>query len=347
MREYIISGNDEGQRLDKYLARVLKEADKGFLYRMLRKKNITLNGRKAEGPERLQQGDKVAFFLSEETFLKFAGGEAAPREMPGDASLVKPVYEDSHVLAVDKPAGMLAQKAEEGDVSLCEHIRDYLALPGKEAPAPGFTAGVANRLDRNTSGLVLAGKTLPGQQLLAYLLKQRLVEKYYYCIVKCQKGPARAFRSRLYWQKDEAANTARILRTAEEGALPIELEVRPAAALAEDFALLKVRLITGKTHQIRAQLAYLGYPVLGDAKYGDPELNRSFMKQHAYSLRHQLLHSAEVEFPRVNEETKAASGLSEAALEEWRSLEGKTLSAPMTANLRACLRLLGGETDGV
>ncbi len=372
MQKITIGPYDAGQRLDKFLAKYLKEAEKGFLYKMLRKKNITLNGSKADGAEKLAAGDEVTFFFSDETFEKFrgealsagsaakntaernisAGGSRRPdsagygplkaSSSAGDASLVKPVYEDDQVIFMNKPAGMLSQKAEGDDVSLCEHLAAYIRENQNGSRSMSFVPGVANRLDRNTSGLVLAGKTLPGQQLLASLLKSRGLDKYYYAVVKGQ--PVGLIRSRLYWKKDEANNTASVLREAAAGAEPIEIEFAAERQLNDGFSLLRVKLITGRTHQIRAQLAFLGYPVLGDKKYGSERVNRSFAAEHAYPLRHQLLHAYEIVFPKAA--AKEAEGLSEMARKEAEILAGKHFTAPLPLNFHKCLSFLGGDIDG-
>ena len=361
MQKIIVGAPDAGQRLDKFLQKYLKEAEKGFLYKMLRKKNITLNGGKADGSEKLSPGDELTFFFSRETFEKFRGvpsvigaDKAPEKPAAGNVSFRTPgktpslpalrvVYEDEHVLFADKPAGLLTQKAKPEDVSLNDCIAAYLENRGGNQ-ALTFSAGTANRLDRNTSGLVAAGKTLAGQQLLAYLFRERLLEKYYRCVVKGRL--AEPLHLKQYYLKDSLTNTARLLDTPAEGAETAELIAYPAEELAEGFMLLRVRLITGRTHQIRAQLAAAGFPVLGDGKYGDLKINQTFSAEHGYPLRHQLLHAAEMRFPEAEEDLIRASGLSEAAAAEWRKLAGKTVTAPLPASFRTCLAFLGGEAHG-
>nr|MBQ6242502.1 RluA family pseudouridine synthase [Lachnospiraceae bacterium] len=346
MRNLPIGPLDAGQRLDKYLLRYFKEADKGFLYRMLRKKNITLNGAKAAGSEKLAEGDVVNVFFSEETFAKMAGeqaagsrqGEAGPATKPSPSPAAKPldvVFENAHVLIVNKPAGLLTQKASAGDDSLTDRIAAYVSAQAGPASS-GFTPSAANRLDRNTSGLVLAGKTLPGQQLLSYLLRSRLTEKYYVCLAKGRVEEA--FTSTLYWRKEEAENRALISEQPEEGARPIILRAEPLAHLAGGTDLLRVQLISGKSHQIRAQLAYLGHPILGDGKYGDAAFTRDIARRTGLDLRLQLLHSREVVFPPA----AAEESLSETARALWQELAGRQFTAPYPAYFRRALEALGG-----
>lgn len=346
MQKITVAAPDAGQRLDKFLQKYLREAEKGFLYKMLRKKNITLNGGRAGGDEKLAAGDEICFFFSDETFEKFRGRHAGAASGPETGGLLLPalriVYEDEHVLFADKPAGMLSQKAKAEDISLCDCIAAYLAK--QDIGALTFSAGTANRLDRNTSGLVAAGKTLAGQQLLTALLRERLIKKYYSCIV-CGEMSAPLHRKQ-YYMRDAGTNTARLSDRPEEGAQTAELEAFPLAGLDGGFTLLKVHLITGRTHQIRAQLAAAGYPVLGDGKYGDREVNQAFSKRFGYALRHQLLHAQEMLIPAPGAGAEERLKLSETAAEEWHALAGRTISAPLPGSFKTCLRYLGGEAYG-
>ena len=335
MKEYTVGPADAGQRLDKYLRKILKEADSGFLYRMLRKKNITLNGKKAEGGEKLSAGDTVLFFLSDETFEKFRGEakETVPSlAWPASLSIV---YEDDCFLFVNKPAGMLSQKRLPEDISLCEYIDSYLAGKGVSGPV-----GTVNRLDRNTSGLTLTGKTVAARQLLSRLLKERELEKYYLAVAA---GKAvRPERLVQYWVKDEKTNQVSLSDRELPGSSRVELAYRPEESLG-DYTLLKIRLISGKSHQIRAQLASRGLPVLGDAKYGDQAVNRRFEAETGHPLRHQLLHAYEAVFPA---EFRLEEGLSPEAAQAFVSIAGKRFTAPLPPNFRQCVRLLGGEYHG-
>ena len=152
MRQIEINANQSGQRFDKFLQKYMREATKSFIYKMLRKKNITLNGKKAQGNEKLESGDKVVLFFSEETLEKFCGGQ--PRKKEGKKAAFPILYEDEQILLINKPAGLLSQKAKPEDVSLVELVQQYVGCE------PGFSPGICNRLDRNTSGIVVAGKTL-------------------------------------------------------------------------------------------------------------------------------------------------------------------------------------------
>ena len=290
MREVKIGINEAGQRFDKYLKKLLCEAPAGFLYKMLRKKNIVLNGKKAAGSELLKAGDTVKLFLSEETFLKFSaqpGGAGEGRLPKIDLGRLpfSVLYEDDDILMIDKPAGMLSQKAKPDDVSANEYILAYLAAKGAYggAGSAAFTPSVCNRLDRNTSGVLIAGKTLKGLQEMARQLKAREIEKIYLCAVRGTITEARRIKG--FMRKGWEENKVCILQEAEtKEDKPIETEYAPVENF-RDASLLKVRLITGRTHQIRAHLASVGHPVIGDTKYGEGAPGRGHtLYLHAYRV---------------------------------------------------------------
>ena len=183
MKLITVHEQEEGQKLLKLLGSYLKEASGGFLHKMLRKKNITLNGKKADGSEKLKAGDEIRLFLSDETYEKFAGKQQTAKEQFPTAKL-DILYEDSHVLLVNKPAGMLTQKAAYKDVSLNEYVLGYLSKSGQWSPEEkAFRPSVCNRLDRNTSGIVICGKSMIGLQRMAELLQDRSLHKYYLCLI--------------------------------------------------------------------------------------------------------------------------------------------------------------------
>ena len=307
MREVTIGPNEGGQRFDKYLKKYLKEAGSGFLYKMLRKKNITLNGHKADGSEKLNAGDRVCFFLSEETLDKFRGTVSPVSTIRKEELLSIPVlYEDSQVLLADKPAGLLTQKAQAQDYSLNEWLTDYLLAGGKlkEEELSTFRPSVCNRLDRNTSGLVICGKTLAGSQKMSELIRDRNLHKFYRLFV-AGKPPAEGL-AESWLLREENSNQVRIYekKPADSRAVPVRTGWRLLEAY-EDCSCLEVELFTGKTHQIRAQMAALGFPLIGDVRYGNEAVNRHFRKA---GVRSQLLHACRLEFPPLD---GLFSGLSE------------------------------------
>lgn len=292
MQEIKVTKNEAGQRLDKLLAKYLNEAPKSFFYKMMRKKNIVLNGKKVTGSEKLKEGDVVRLFLSDETIGKFSSVKIQRTK-----AKLAVVYEDDDVVLINKPVGMLSQKAKESDISLVEHLISYLLASGQltEDKLKSFRPSVCNRLDRNTSGLVVAGKSLPGLQKMGELFKERTLHKYYRCLVQ---GEIREDRYLQGWlKKDPKTNKVRISdRPSDVEDQVIETRYHPIWT-SGGVTLLEVLLITGKTHQIRAHLASEGHPLLGDYKYGDRKCNDLYQKK--YGLQSQLLHAYRLEFPKM------------------------------------------------
>lgn len=310
MRVFTITEREAGLRLDKVAMRYLPNATKSFIYKMLRKKNITLNGKKAEGNERVSKDDEIKFFLSEETIEAMKGSTDSfegkqPVVSSGGHTPFSILYEDEHVLIMNKPAGMLSQKAKREDISLIEHMTEYLFSTGSltKESYEMFHPGVCNRLDRNTSGIILAGKTTYGLQELSELLSSRTLEKYYLTIVKGTLKTKQLLSG--YLIKEGTHNKVTILTEPVEGASEIKTEYEPIASNG-DATLLRIHLITGKSHQIRAHLASIGHPVIGDGKYGDPELNRRFKRK--YQLQNHLLHAYEICFGQTGEHLTALEG---------------------------------------
>lgn len=309
MKEIIISNLEAGQRFDRFLDKYLSGAGKSFIYKMLRKKNITLNNKKADGSEKIKEGDTIKIFFSDETFEKFTATPVAQSkksenkpdyEKLGSIKL-DIVYEDSDMIFVNKPEGMLSQKAKPDDISLVEYITAYLLKSGaiESSDLKIFHPGVCNRLDRNTSGIVAAGKTIKGLQSLSEYFKDRSLNKYYICLVK-GSGLKRQ-RIDGFLLKDEKNNKVKIFNKNSEkipkDALPIETEYIPVADNGK-ISLVKVHLLTGRSHQIRAHLASIGFPLIGDFKYGDNGFNDLFKKK--YQIKNQMLHAYELEIPQKN-----------------------------------------------
>ena len=303
-----VNENEAGQRLDKLLSKYLDQAPKSFLYKMMRKKNITLNKKKCDGSERLKEGDEIQLFLSDETIEKFSKKPAdpvLPARSPEQKTRLSIIYEDEHILLVNKPSGMLSQKAKDTDFSLVEAVINYLIESQHISPAQlrTFRPAVCNRLDRNTSGLVVAGKSLAGLQIMSAVFKDRSLHKYYQCIVAGQVKERQVITG--FLKKDAQTNQVTISAGELPDSTPIMTEYVPTSG-NERYTLLTVTLITGRTHQIRAHLASIGHPILGDYKYGDPGVNETVRQK--YGIRSQMLHSWKLVMPDLPAPLEKISG---------------------------------------
>ena len=289
MRQLTVHKNDENQRLDKYLKKYLKEAPGSFIYKMLRKKNIVLNGKKADGTEKLSAGDEIKLFFAEETLQKFTG-ETSNSDMPKFPTKknLEILFEDEDILILNKPAGELSQKAEAKDVSMNEYALGYLQQTGAitEESFKVFKPSVCNRLDRNTSGILIVAKTYQAAREFGEALQKRTVHKFYRCIVKGEVKKSESIDGYLW--KDEKTNKVQIFNEKQEGASEIHTAYKPIKC-ENGLTLLEVHLITGRTHQIRAHLSSIGHPILGDPKYGDKKLSEK------WKVKYQLLHACRLE----------------------------------------------------
>lgn len=318
MQEFIIQKEEAGQTVMKYMARLLPEASMGLLRKSMRKKNIVLNGKKIEGREKIAAGDSVKVWFSDETIGKFRGKreEAPKRDYPDFETWI--LYEDENIVILNKPAGLLSQ----GDTSGAPSLNEAL-LSARESRA-GVTPSICHRLDRNTSGLVIAGKTVRGLQEMNVLIKARSLTKVYQALVY-GKTPASGILKG-YLVKDHERNQVRYTERAEQGALPIETHYETLETVEAHgclFSLVRVHLVTGRSHQIRLHFSSIGHPLLGDPKYGS---RASLSASEALHIRRQLLHAASLTFPALTD--------------DFAYLSGKTFTAPLPDDF-ASVRHLG------
>ncbi len=300
MREFIVKREEAGQSAWKYVSRLLPEAPSGLLRKSMRNKNILLNGKKMEGKEKLACGDTLAVWFADETLAKFMG---APTErkavLPDFAKWI--VYEDENLLVINKPAGILSQGDASGDPSLNDGLLSYLKYDGG-----AVKPSVCNRLDRNTSGLVLAGKTVAALQTLTHLIKDRSIHKIYDALVLGRTDEAGTLTGFLV--KNHERNQVRFSAKEIPGALPIETRYRRKGVYEKDgvtYSHVEVLLVTGRSHQIRIHFASIGHPLLGDRKYGNPE---SLAASKKLSVKRQMLHAGRLVFPEIEGELAYLSG---------------------------------------
>ncbi len=313
MKEYVINKTNENQRFDKYLKRIMPSASNAFIYKMLRKKNIELNGKRAKGDKMLKAGDTIKIFFSDDTFSKMQAPVKksdnneylkAYKELKG----ISVIFEHEDFMIVYKPEGILTQKDNSTDCSLNEWCLGYLISCKfiSEEGLSEFKPSVLNRLDRNTRGLVLFSKTLKGSQRLSSMLNKRELKKYYIAKTKGNCDLSGVYKAYLY--KNTKTNKVSIYDNQES--IPSGLKTSPISTgikvleTNNDYSYLEIDLLTGKSHQIRAHLSHLGFPLSGDIKY-----NGKTDKEN----RHQNLCAYKIAFPEFDKE------------DEWYSLSGKVI----------------------
>ncbi len=288
MREYIIQKNDAGQRLDRWLTKNFPLLPAGLRQKYLRLGRVKVNGKKARREVRLQQGDALQLYIND-GFL-----EVPERENTFFKALrprLDILYEDEYILLVNKAPGMVVHGDEHEKVNtLVNHIQAYLYQKGEWNPAEegAFAPALCNRIDRNTGGIVIAAKTAEALRVMNQKIRDRELVKTYLCVAVGQLEPPSG-QLRGYILKDEANNQVYVRTKPAPGGRTALTRYRTLAARG-DLTLVECELITGRTHQIRAQLAHVGCPLLGDGKYGRERVNRQ------YGLRRQALWSWGLDF---------------------------------------------------
>ena len=289
MTEITVAKNDAGQRADRFLNKAYPNLTLPLICKLMRKKRIKLNGAKAEPNTKLREGDVFRFYLSDELLSKEQSArENDFRTVPSELSII---YEDENLLLVDKPVGMVVHEDNDNTAdTLINRIKSYLYQKQEYHPEDelSFAPALCNRIDRNTCGIVIAAKNADSLRILNQKIRDRELTKLYLCIA-CGKVEPKSALLTAYLEKNSENNTVKISDKKTKDNLTIKTKYRVLGFNGEN-SLLEVDLLTGRTHQIRAHLAYIGHPLLGDGKYGSNKLNRK------YGYKYQALCSYELRF---------------------------------------------------
>ncbi|SHH25438.1 pseudouridine synthase [Clostridium grantii] len=291
--KFEVGANEAEQRIDKFLRKWLKDVPLGAIFKAIRKGDIRVNGKKIKQNYILNLGDQI-----EAKYIVSEKKNTVREFIEVDFSAMKICYEDENILVVEKWPGVLVHaNKKEGEATLTDYVLSYLVETGKFDPEEEttYTPASCNRLDRNTSGLVIFGKNYPSQKAINEMIRERSIKKNYYSLVK---GRMKSNLYKAYLLKDEVNNLSQISKDNREGYKPIamDLEVIDSVGL---FTFVDIELITGRSHQLRAHLASLGNPIIGDKKYGNKELNNYF--ENKFGLQFQFLYAYKLEFKNCPE----------------------------------------------
>lgn len=275
MKEIIITNNEEGQRLDRFLKKYLNKANVSFIQKMIRKKNIKLNDMKAEPEAVLKKDDIVTLYLSDDTIEKFR----EKKTLLQTEIHFKTVYEDDNILVVNKPIGLSSQPDETSTLNLVDEIKIYLDAK-EENISFTFKPAVCNRLDKNTSGLVIAAKNYDALKQTNKAIRERNIKKLY--MAKVHGIISQDLELKDYLIKNEFKNMVQVVKEDTGNAKEIITKAHPLKTEG-NFTWLEVEIETGRAHQIRAHLSSIGHPIAGDKKYGKKDSEKQQVL-HAYKL---------------------------------------------------------------
>ena len=304
MKEFTIGINDAGQRLDRFVSKAVPLLPDSLTQKYIRIKRIKVCGKGSKRDYKLLAGDTVQMYVSDEFFAVASVKDSFLRVSDAELDIV---YEDDNIILLNKAAGVLCYSAGGFDYSsLIARVQAYLSRKNEWRPSHenAFAPALCNRIDRNTSGIVIAAKNAESLRIINEKLKLREIDKYYLAAVHGVPHP-RDGQITGYITKDDAKNLVYVTKDCREGSKKAVTEYRTLAthetsAAGRKLSLLECRLITGRTHQIRAQLADFGHPLLGDRKYGSEQLNKPFGESHQALCSYKLVFAFESDAGSLN-----------------------------------------------
>jgi 23S rRNA pseudouridine955/2504/2580 synthase len=286
-----IGANEAGQRTDKFMRKVLGDVPLSRIYKAFRKGDIRVNGSKINEKHSLVEGDIVE--------TKYITSDVKKEEFKRIENKLKITFEDSNILMVEKWPGVLVHAdKKDGEPTLTDYVLSYLFDKGDYRPENEitFTPAPCNRLDRNTSGIVMFGKNFQALKALNEMIRERNVEKFYMALVR---GRIKDGIYEGYIHKNEDANISQVYNVEMPDTKKIAMEVKNLESCGT-FSLIDINLLTGRSHQLRAHLSQLGHAIVGDAKYGDKKINNFFINK--YGLNYQYLYAYKATFKNCPEE---------------------------------------------
>ena len=302
MKQFIVKAEESGQTLEKFVKKYLDTVSLSTIYKLFRKKDVRINNHWEDRKTKVKEGDVVSIYIPDE---KLNENNKEKEVVPNNDLEKHIIYEDENILLINKPRGMLVQKDSKHVKALDDMVLSYLAYKGEYDPNnKAFTPGPCHRLDRNTQGIVVFGKNIATlQYLMSVMQDKELIEKHYLALVKGNIDKPGKVEAPL---KKLADKSYVMVASKKDGGKEAITLYEPIKNF-KDFTLLSIRLLTGRTHQIRVHMAYINHPVVGDNKYGDFALNKEIEEK--YHFENQFLVANYIKFHRLDYPLTYLSGM--------------------------------------